>query len=77
MNDQTKLIEGLKTLHRLRNDAALARKLQVAPPVISKLRHGILTIGDAFLVKIHDTFDMPIKQIRALYQEPDSAVLAP
>lgn len=67
MNQQTKLIEGLKKLQNLKNDAALARELKVAPPVISKLRNDKLPIGAALLVKIHDAFDMPLKQIRALY----------
>lgn len=70
MNQQTKLVEGLKKLWNLKNDAALSRALGVAPPVISKLRNEKLPIGDSLLIKIHDTFDMTIKQIRALYMEP-------
>lgn len=70
MNEQIKLIEGLKKLQNLKNDAALARALSVSPPVISKMRGNKLPIGDSLLIKIHDTFDMPIKQIRALYQAP-------
>lgn len=64
------MIEGLKVLHRVKNDAALARLLEVAPPVISKIRSGRLTIGCALLIKIQDTFDMNLKDVRALYQEP-------
>ena len=70
INQQTKLVEGLKKLQHLKNDAALARTLQVAPPVISKLKKGTLEIGPALLIKIHDAFDMPVKHIRALYQDP-------
>lgn len=68
--EQIKLVEGLKKLQNLKNDAALAHALHVAPPVISKLRHGRLPIGDSLLIKIHDAFDLPIKQIRALYIDP-------
>lgn len=71
VNEQTKLIEGLKKLFQIKTDAAVARALEVAPPVISKLKKGTLSIGPALLIKIHDAFDdMPITQIRALYQEP-------
>lgn len=67
VNQQTVLIESLKKLFDLKNDAALSRALGVAPPVISKLKSGALTIGDSLLIKIHDAFDMPIKTIRSLY----------
>jgi transcriptional regulator with XRE-family HTH domain len=76
INQQTVLIESLKKLHNLKNDAALSRALGVAPPLISKVKSGVLTIGDSLLIKIHDAFDMPIKEIRALYlpdQENGSA----
>ncbi|MFZ6813581.1 hypothetical protein ACO0K3_03870 [Undibacterium sp. Rencai35W] len=68
-NQQTKLIEGLIKLFALKNDAELAMNLKVAPPVISKMRHGKLPIGSSILIKIHDTFDISIKEIRALYLE--------
>ena len=68
MNQQTKLIECLKKLFNLKNDAALAKDLNVAPPVISKLKSGVLEIGPTLLIKIHDAYGMPVTQIRALYQ---------
>jgi hypothetical protein len=73
VNQQTVLIESLKKLFDLKNDAALSRALGVAPPVISKLKGGLLEVGPAFLIKIHDAFDMPIKQIRALYMPAPGA----
>jgi hypothetical protein len=48
----------------LKNDAALARKLRVAPPVISKLRHGKLTLGATLIISIHEETGMPIKEIK-------------
>ncbi len=71
MNEQEKLIEALKVLFKLKNDAALANALNLAPPVLSKLRAGKLKITPVLLVKIHDTFNMPITQIRALYQSTE------
>jgi hypothetical protein len=73
-NTQTKLIDSLISAKNLKNDAALSRDLGVAPPVVSKLRSGVLKVGPTLLIKIHDTFDMPIKTIRALYMPaPDAS----
>lgn len=37
-----------------KNDAALARFLGVAPPVISKIRHGRLPVGHELMIRAHD-----------------------
>lgn len=37
-----------------KNDAALARFLEVAPPVISKIRHGRLPVGTELMIRTHD-----------------------
>jgi hypothetical protein len=39
------LIDVLIKTMSLKNDAALSRVLEVAPPVISKIRHGRLEFG--------------------------------
>jgi hypothetical protein len=44
------LIENL----RLKNDAALSRALEVAPPVISKIRHHRLPVGASLLIRMHE-----------------------
>ena len=67
MSQGKKLIAGLVALHGLKNDAALAHKLEVAPPVISKVRNGHLPIGDSLLIKIQRTFNMTLPQVDALY----------
>lgn len=67
MSQGTKLIAGLISLHNLKNDAQLAFKLGVAPPVISKIRNGKLTIGDSLLIKIQRTFKMTLPEVDALY----------
>lgn len=46
------LIENFVT--RKKNDAALARFLDVMPPVISKIRHGRLPVGNELMIRIHD-----------------------
>lgn len=50
----------------LKNDAALSRALKVAPPVISKLRHGTLRLGPTMILAIHETFGVPVTRIREL-----------
>ena len=42
------LIENL----RLKNDAALSRALEVAPPVISTIRHHRLPVGASLLIRM-------------------------
>src|ERR1700739_1431729 len=56
------LIENL----RLKNDAALSRALEVAPPVISKIRHNTLPIGATILIRMHDISDFSIRELRDL-----------
>ncbi len=48
----------------IKNDAALARALEVAPPVISKLRHAKLSFGPSLILAIHETFVVPVAEIR-------------
>jgi hypothetical protein len=55
------LIDKLK----LKNDAALARALEVAPPVISKIRHRKLPFGDSMILKAHEKFNFAVADIRA------------
>lgn len=47
-----------------KNDAELGRHLDVAPPVLSKMRHGILPIGDGFRIKVMERCLMTIDQVR-------------
>ena len=60
------LLDCLLARGQLKNDAALSRLLGVAPPVISKLRHGHLSLGALLLLTIHELFDMPVRDIKAL-----------
>lgn len=41
------LLNNLKSTLQLKSDAALASKF----PVVSKIRHGVMTVGDRFLIK--------------------------
>ena len=63
MTPENKLIDALIEKMNLKNDAALARKLEVAPPVISKIRHDRLKIGASFILRGHIESGMPVKEM--------------
>ncbi len=50
----------------LKNDAALARTLEVAAPVISKLRHHRLPVGASILISMNEVSGISIQELRAL-----------
>ena len=62
--DPNKLIDGLIEKLNLKNHAALSRVLEVAPPVLSKIRHGRLPVGASLLIRMHDVTDIPIRELR-------------
>jgi plasmid maintenance system antidote protein VapI len=61
-----KLLDTLQTRFQIKNDAALARELDVTPPEISKLRRGKLPLGDRMILRIHEYLGVPVKEIRQL-----------
>jgi plasmid maintenance system antidote protein VapI len=63
MND---LIDHLISVANLRSDAALAKIIGVHPPTISKLRHGHVNLTPSVILKIHEAFDIPIKEIKRI-----------
>ena len=65
MKNVPKLIDTLRTRFEIKSDAALARELEIAPSVISKLRAGA-TLGPTVILSIHEHLGVPVKEIRAL-----------
>lgn len=57
------LDEAIRT-QRLKNDAALSRALEVAPPVISKLRKGKLKLGAENLIRLHELTGWAIRTMK-------------
>jgi hypothetical protein len=51
---------------KLKNDSALSRALEVAPPVISKIRHHRLPVGASLLIRMHEVSDLSIRDLRDL-----------
>lgn len=60
------LLDELTKRLSLKNDAALARALEFAPPVISKIRHGRLPVGAIALIRMHEVSGIEIKELREL-----------
>ena len=64
--DPNRLLDTLIEKLRLKNDAALSRALEVAPPVISKIRHRRLPVAASLLIRMHEISALSIKDLRAL-----------
>lgn len=60
------LLDILLGKMQLKNDAALARMLEVAPPIISKVRHHRLPIGASLLIRMHEVTGLTIRDLRDL-----------
>lgn len=64
--DPNALLDYLLKNFNIKNDAALSRLLEVAPPVISKIRHHRLPIGASLLIRMHEATDVSIQDLRKL-----------
>jgi len=64
--DPNNLLGSLIRKLNLKNDAALSRALEVAPPVISKIRHRRLPVGASLLIRMHEVCGLSIKELREL-----------
>jgi len=70
--DPNRVLDAIIQKLRLKNDAALSRVLEVAPPVISKIRHNTLPIGATILLRMHEVSDFSIRELRALMVRTDA-----
>lgn len=64
--DPNRLLDTLLEKMSLKNDAALSRALEVAPPVISKIRHRRLPVGASLLIRMHEYTGISIRELRDL-----------
>jgi hypothetical protein len=60
------VLDYLKEKRLVKNDRDLARVLDVNPPLLSKIRNGHLKFGAWMILAVHEEFDIPIKEIKAL-----------
>ena len=74
--DPNRLLDAIIAKLRLKNDAALSRVLEVAPPVISKIRHNALPIGATLLLRMHEESEFSIRELRALMVRPKGVAQA-
>jgi hypothetical protein len=68
--DPDQLLDAIIARLKLKNDAALSRALEVAPPVISKIRHRTLPIGATILLRMHEVSNFSIGELKALMGTP-------
>jgi plasmid maintenance system antidote protein VapI len=64
--DPNHLLDAMLEKLKLKNDAALSRALEVAPPVISKIRHRRLPVGASILIRMHEVSDLSVAELRDL-----------
>ncbi|MGI4718577.1 MAG: hypothetical protein ACRYGO_04075 [Janthinobacterium lividum] len=74
--DPNRVLDAIIAKLRLKNDAALSRVLEVAPPVISKIRHHTLPIGATLLLRMHEESEFSIRELRELMVRPREAMHA-
>lgn len=64
--DPNALLDSLKNLLNLKNDAALSRALSIAQPVLSKIRHLQMPISGAVLIRMHEVSDLSVSDLQAM-----------
>lgn len=62
--DPNGFIDWLHQVYNVRNDAQLARKMEMNPPQISKIRHRKLPVTAGMLIDVHEETGLPIMEIR-------------
>lgn len=74
--DPNRVLDAIINKLKLKNDAALSRLLEVAPPVISKIRHNTLPIGATLLLRMHEVSDYSLRELRSLMVRPHAEASA-
>lgn len=64
--DPAHLLDFLRQHLKLRNDKALADKLDISASAMSKLRNQVLPIGSTVLIRMHEISEISIKELRVL-----------
>lgn len=63
-------LNALVTLIPVKNDAALAKALDIAPPVVSKFRAGVIPFGPGHIIRTHEITGLAIAEIKAQLPSP-------
>lgn len=64
--DPNHLLDDISHRLKLKNDAALARTLEVTAPMISKVRHMRIPVGASLLIRMHEVTGLPMRQLQDL-----------
>lgn len=62
--DPVNFLDTLIRSMQLKNDAALARSMDVKPPIISKIRNRKAPVTAAFILRAHEVSKLPTKTLR-------------
>ena len=54
----------------VKNDAALARALHVTPPLICKLRYGLIKPGAGIILRMHFATGLPVRTLKGVANLP-------
>lgn len=60
------LLDELIVLLGLKNDAALAKALEISPVIVSKVRSQKLEVSAGILLRMHDVVGLPVDELRSL-----------
>ncbi|MQA40741.1 helix-turn-helix domain-containing protein [Rugamonas aquatica] len=60
------LLDTIKDRLGLKNDAALAKRLGIAAPIISKIRHRRQEVSSDVLISMHEETKLSIRDLRFL-----------
>jgi len=71
MYDGAALINYALDKMNLKNDAALARALNISPPIISKVRHRVTPISSNVLLRIGEKTGLSYADMREILGMPD------
>ena len=64
--DPNHLLDVLIKKLGVKNDAQLCQVLDTAPPILSKIRHGHLSVGAPLLIRMQDASNFDLKKLRLL-----------
>ena len=66
MTNVANLLNTLRKRFDIKSDSALARELGMTAPDISKLRSGMRLLSARTILRIHERWNLPVKEIRDL-----------
>ena len=63
------LLDALIKIFGLKNDSALAGKLEISSSIISKIRHKKIAISGMVLLRMHEVSDLSLSDLRFLMND--------